>query len=804
MATHPGGNRGDDETLPITPSAARAADPTASSPGPVPRSAPPSGGLSHGTRAQRRSAAPDLGTRYQLVAEAGSGGMGTVAEALDTLLDRRVAIKFLRNFEGEAARATVIREARAMAALRHRSICRVLEVVIDPPLVADPESWHPFIVMEWVAGSTLASAWRGMPFERRLAMFEMVAEGVAAMHSAGLVHRDLKPANILCDSDGVPVIVDFGLSSRSGDGDEMLGGTPGWSAPEQFEPGSEVGASADVFALGVLFYNMLTDTTPFDGASTADILKKTREGDAPLPESFVPGIAAPLQRIALAAIDPDPSQRYADAAAMLADIRRFKSGETVLARPRRLYTRFADEIERHLSDVERWHKQGLATEQEVRAIRDGLRVLQRPESPWILDSRRLSWSQVAMYLGGWLLVLAMTVGIWNTTEIWRERGQLLPWLVPGVLALAVTAAGLVLAWIGEQRAALGFLFTSALAIPIAAWQFLRSEEILKGKWSERFGSGSVGFSHDQQLVLMLLGLGLALAYRRRVPSTAFTLLAVLFGLGLAHAIGIRVFSDDGEMREVIGQIPRWLLVPAAAVVLAGVWFDARSNRPTAELLSESAPRDGGPLLVTGLVFAILMLSLGAYIVPEWFWMQGIAVDAEGAKLSEPTVAMRASAFLATGVLLLATSLALGVRPTPLRDWCSRAMRWLVPSFLLLPIVWLELEEAAPGWGFWMLVLGAVSLGLVAASAALQWRPFLISGLLGFLDLFVRAFMRIDSELEDGTGAKLWLMLGVAVAGVVVMTAASYPDRVVRAFARLARRARVLRAASVASVAPRRP
>jgi hypothetical protein len=265
-----------------------------------------------------------------------------------------------------------------------------------------------------------------------------------------------------------------------------------------------------------------------------------------------------------------------------------------------------------------------------------------------------------------------------------------------------------------------------------------------------------------------------------------------------------VFSDDGEMREVIGQIPRWLVVPSAAFVLAGVWFDARSNRPTAELLSESAPRDGGPLLVTGLVFAILMLSLGAYIVPEWFWMQGIAVDAEGSKLSEPTVAMRASAFLATGVLLLATSLALGVRPTPLRDWCSRAMRWLVPSFLLLPIVWLELEEAAPGWGFWMLVLGAVSLGLVAASAALQWRPFLISGLLGFLDLFVRAFMRIDSELEDGTGAKLWLMLGVAVAGVVVMTAASYPDRVVRAFARLARRARVLRAASVASVAPRRP
>ena len=740
----------------------------------------------------RRAAALDLGPRYQLVAEAGSGGMGTVAEALDTLLDRRVAIKFLRHFDGESARATVIREARAMAALRHRSICRVLEVVLDPPLAADPDAWHPFIVMEWVAGSALSSAWRGLAFEKRLALFEMVAEGVAAMHAAGLVHRDLKPSNILCDSDGVPVIVDFGLSARAGGGHETLGGTPGWSAPEQFEPGAEVGPAADVFALGVLFYNMLTDATPFDGASTAEVLKKTREGDAPLPESFVPGIAAPLQRIALAAIDPDPVQRYADAAAMLADIRRFKAGETVLARPRRLFTRFADEIERHLSDVARWQKQGLATEHEVRAIRDGLRVLQRPESPWILDSRRLSWSQVAMYLGGWLLLLAMTVGIWNTTEIWRERGVALPWLIPGVLALAVTVAGFVLAWIGEQRAALGFLFTSALAIPIAAWQFMRAEDLLD-RWSggrEVFGDDDLGFSYNQQLTLALVGVVLAVAYRRRVPSTAFTLLAVLFGLWVAHAVGIRYFSDDGEMREMVGQIPRLLVVPSVALVFVGVWFDRRSNRPSAELLAESGPRDGGPMLVTGLLFAILMLSVGAYLVPEWFWLRSIAVDEEGLKLREPTVAMRASAFLAIGVLLLGTSLALGVRPTPLRDWCSRAMRWLVPSFLLLPIAWLELEEAAPGWGFWMFVLGAVSLALVAASAALQWRPFLISGLLGFLDLFVRAFMRIDAEMEDGTATKLWVMLGVAIAGVATMVAASYPDRVLRALAGVARRARV--------------
>ena len=809
MSSSPAGSRGDDETLPL-PSASAGRTPGTGAAGPAGagRTASDLGvptadsydsaalrdaGFAQGARTSRPGFTPDLGSRYQMVAEAGSGGMGTVAEALDTLLDRRVAIKFLRHFDGEAARATVIREARAMASLRHRSICRVLEVVIDPPHANEPGAWQPFIVMEWIAGSALSSAWRGLSFEKRLRLLEMVAEAVAAMHAAGVVHRDLKPSNILSDGEGVPVIVDFGLSARTGDGNETVGGTPGWSAPEQFESGAVVGPAADVFALGVLFYNLLTDATPFDGASTADVLKKTREGDAPLPESFVPGIAAPLQRIALAAIDPDPAQRYADAAAMLADVRRFKAGETVLARPRRLYTRFADEIERHLSDLERWRKQGLVSEQEVRSIRDGLHVLQRPESPWILDSRSLSWSQVAMYLGGWLLVLAMTIGIWNTTEVWRERGVALPWLIPGLLALAVTVTGLIMTWIGEQRAALGFLFTSALVVPIATWQFMRAEGLLStyAGGSQVFGSSELGLSYNQQLLLAFLGLALATAYRIRVPSTAFTLVAALYGTWLVHAIGIRQFSDDGTMRETIGQVPRLLLLPAAALVLAGVWFDRRSNRPSANLHSESGPRDGGPMLVTGLVFAILALSAIAYMVPEWFWFHAIAVDENGGALREPTVVMRASAFLATGVLLLATSLVLGVRPTPLRDRCSRTLRWLVPSFLLLPIVWLEIEGAAPGWGFWFLVLGVVSLGLVAASAAMQWRPFLISGLLGLLDLFVRAFIRIDSELAGGTAAKMWFMLGVALLGIATMVVSSYPDRVLRAFARLAHRARTL-------------
>ena len=730
------------------------------------------------------------GGRYRIVSEAKAGGMGAVAEAVDTLLDRRVAVKFLRRFAGDEARTTVIREARAMAALRHRSICRVLEVVLDPPTPTAAGSWRPFIVMEWVDGAPISSGWGTMPFERRLAVFEQVVEGVAAMHAAGLVHRDLKPSNILLDSEGIPVIVDFGISARSGS-DDRFGGTPGWSAPEQFDHEGTVGPAADVFSLGVLFYNVLTGALPFEGSSTADLLRRAREGDAPLPDSLVPGLSPQLQRIALAAIDPDPGDRYADASALLADIRRFRAGETVLARPRRLYTRFADELENHLADAERWRRQGLATEEEVRPIRDAIRALQRPESPWVLDSRRLSRSQVAMYVGGWLLILALTVGVWNTADLLRERGAALPWTVPALLAAVVTLAGVCLAWAGEQRAALGFLFTGAIALPAALWHFLRDTRLLAAAegGNDLVREASLGLSNDQQLAVSGAGLLLALLWRRRTPSSAFTLLAVAFGAWCAFAVGLRYFELSGPDRLVFGQMARWMVLPAAALVALGTWFDRRSNKPVMGLLAITGPRDGGPTLVAGLVIAVLSLTALCAYAPEWFWFRSLETDAEGTVSRSASVTMRASAFLGSGVILLALSLGLGMRPTPLRDWCSRALRWLVPSFLLLPIVWLELEEAAPGWGFWMVALGGVSLGLVAASALLQWRPFLLSGLLGLLDLFVRAFMRIDREFDGSAAGKLSLMVGAALAGIAIMVVATYPERTFRSAAALVRRLR---------------
>ncbi|MFM1821957.1 MAG: Serine/threonine-protein kinase PknB [Planctomycetota bacterium] len=721
----------------------------------------------------------DLLGRYRVVGEAGKGGMGTVCEAVDTLLGRRVAIKFLNRFVGDSARERMIHEARAMAGLQHRSICRVLEVVLNPPAGTDQVSWRPFMVMEWIAGPTLDSAWPQLSIEKRLSSFEQVVEAVASMHAAGIVHRDLKPANILLDRENIPVVVDFGLSARGGDGDAP-GGTFGWSAPEQFEAHAEVGPSADVFALGVLLYNLLTGVLPFDAPTAREVLRRAREGDVQLPEAIVPDIAPPLQRIALAAIDPDPAQRYADAAAMLADLRRFRAGDTVLARPRQIYTRFSDEVERHLSDAERWRKQGLASEQEVRPIIDGLRVLQRPESPWVLDSRRLSASQVSLYLGGWLIILALTVGVWNTADLWREKGASLPWLVPAILAVIVTAIGLRLAAVGEQRPALGFLFTSALAVPTVLWQFMRTVGWLEAPTGERnlIAASEVGLANNQQLALSITGLALGLVYRFRTPSTAFTLVATLFALWAVFAVGLRYFDYDTAERLVFGQMSVWMLIPCAVLLLAGVVFDGWSNRPVRDPLVIAGPRDGGPVLVTALVGLVAMLVTLAVQVPEWYWFGREMQDERGVVLgADPE--HRAIAFLMLGAGLFGLSSWFRVRPTSLRDWCARALRWFVPSFVLIPMVWLEVEGSRPGWEFWLLLLAIASVGFVAASSILQWRPFLVSGLLGTADLVVRGFYRLERDFEGSPMVRLGIMLGLAVVGLLVMFLASYPERAAR-------------------------
>src|ERR1035438_6472502 len=210
---------------------------------------------------------------YEIQSRLGSGGMGTVYQALDTLLNRSVALKVLLpdQVEGTAGRGRLMREAQAASALNHPNIVTVYEIGHD----ADVD----FIAMERVEGRTLGElAARRLPLRAALEIAIQIADAMAAAHAAGIVHRDLKPGNIMVTERGLAKILDFGIAkvASAGDADSsatqtltMSGrilGTVAYMSPEQ-AAGKEVDWRSDIFSFGCVLYEMFTSCRAFHGDS---------------------------------------------------------------------------------------------------------------------------------------------------------------------------------------------------------------------------------------------------------------------------------------------------------------------------------------------------------------------------------------------------------------------------------------------------------------------------------------------------------------------------------------------------------
>lgn len=199
---------------------------------------------------------------YRLLAQVGEGGMGVVWKALDTRLDRAVALKMLRKPESAQDLASIEREAKSLAALNHPGIVTLFSV-------EEAEGLH-FLTMEFVEGETLQALIPsgGLELDRFLDLALPLLEAVVAAHARGVTHRDLKASNILVDPNGRVKILDFGLAklrptppaanadTSSGSQPGLIQGTLHAMAPEQLR-GGRVDARTDIFALGVLFYQML-------------------------------------------------------------------------------------------------------------------------------------------------------------------------------------------------------------------------------------------------------------------------------------------------------------------------------------------------------------------------------------------------------------------------------------------------------------------------------------------------------------------------------------------------------------------
>ena len=256
--------------------------------------------------------------RFKIERRLGSGTQGTVWLARDPDLGRRVAVKVL-DHGGSDARATTAfrREARTLSRIQHPNIVSIYE--------AGRWQGRPFLVFEYLRGRLLGEllAEGGMPVDRAAELFEDLLAGMAEAHRRGVVHRDLKPANILVTDEGVPKVMDFGIARMLDAPMRRLkenSGSPRYMAPEYLREG-RVGPPVDVFALGLIFYEMLTGQPAYPQKDTRAVLEALLAGPPPPPSSRIADLDERLDHLILKALEPDPEARYADAGDFLAALR---------------------------------------------------------------------------------------------------------------------------------------------------------------------------------------------------------------------------------------------------------------------------------------------------------------------------------------------------------------------------------------------------------------------------------------------------------------------------------------------------
>jgi WD40 repeat protein len=291
-------------------------------------------GVSSAHDERHERAAPSI-EGYEVLGELGRGAMGVVYRAREILLNRPCVLKMIlagAHADAEAA-LRFLAEAEAVARLQHPNIVQIHHIGQTDGL--------PCFELEYVEGGSLDRQLDGTPWPalRAAALVEALARGVAEAHRLGIIHRDLKPGNVLLSVDGTPKIADFGLA-KSLDRDsgltrtDLIMGSPSYMAPEQAAGLAKlVGPPADIYALGAILYELLTGRPPFHGTTVLDTLEQVKSIEPVPPSRLVPGLARDVERIALKCLQKEPGKRYDSAAALSEDLRRFRGGESIVARP---------------------------------------------------------------------------------------------------------------------------------------------------------------------------------------------------------------------------------------------------------------------------------------------------------------------------------------------------------------------------------------------------------------------------------------------------------------------------------------
>ncbi|MEU5490760.1 MULTISPECIES: Stk1 family PASTA domain-containing Ser/Thr kinase [Streptomyces] len=355
-----------------------------------------------------------LDGRYRVDARIAVGGMATVYRAVDTRLDRVLALKVMHPALATDAAFVerFIREAKSVARLAHPNVVGVFD--------QGAQGAYVYLAMEYVAGCTLRDVLRergALQPRAALDILEPVLAALGAAHLAGFVHRDMKPENVLIGDDGRVKVADFGLVRAVGTATDTTGsllGTVSYLAPEQIEQGT-ADTRSDVYACGVVLYEMLTGGKPHGGDTAAQVIYQHLNEDVPAPSDAVPGLAAGLDELVAAATARNPDLRPSDAVALLAAsrvIREALTEEQLDAMPPQALAETHDAAEDRTSVIPRVIPAGQGTAHHTSRLEMPRPALPEPglgrRVPLAFRGRRGVLTAVVTVL----LVLAAGAGVW--------------------------------------------------------------------------------------------------------------------------------------------------------------------------------------------------------------------------------------------------------------------------------------------------------------------------------------------------------------------------------------------------------
>ncbi|MCK4623812.1 MAG: protein kinase [Phycisphaerae bacterium] len=660
----------------------------------------------------RKQLQDSVAGNYEILDTVGHGACGVVFKARDVHLNRLVAIKAPMNPYQRRRLTAIFDEARIMAKVNHPNVASIYALSQD----TDP----PFMVTEFVDGVRIDEAVMQLPLGKKIDVFKGVLRGVAELHRRGIVHRDLKPSNILVDRDGIAKVLDMGIAEQMPEqrfprsSASTTQGTPAYMAPEQ-SLGQAPRPSADVFSLGIILFELLTGQRPFQGACAEEVVRAIRESDPPLPRALKADLPGPLQAICLTALEKDPDRRYPSARHFFLDIERFVNGEAVTADPTQLADILEHGIDRHLNDLSQWRKDRLVSTREHDYFVDKYERLRQREEFWVLDSRRISFSQVVLHLGAWACVVSTFLMLCFR---WTGLSKLARISLPLCVFAALLSFGLFLWSRRNKRVAMVLLMAASLTWPIfAATTFVTMEwGLMESPGEDMLPPGLM--TNIELLITAGTWLILNLVFWYRTKTSAFSLIWGISAVVLATAIftftGMRQQLEDGNFDTVAG----WYLIPGVAMFILALLFDLRWR----------LTHLGAPLYVISFGLSLIVLTYIAICGPTTEWLGLVDLTNENGEVFERHVKY---SFMMNGLLYFILGF-LADRSKRSR-WLRRLaviLFWVTTSHILVPILLLEDEWAVlpAGWTVPELLLPIGALCFIFASVPKQMKSFFFSGL----------------------------------------------------------------------------